>query len=99
MASLVIRDFHRWVVLLVLFLVRAAVVLVQLPLVPAQFHYERANVPDRRLRLLLQLSYIVVVPAASFLALRAAGIFAIFWWRSVRPFLMLVRWPAVISSF
>jgi len=62
------RDF-----LLVLLLVGTAVVLMDFPLVSAQPHHERTDIPDGRLRFLLQLSYIVVMPAPSFLAFRAVA--------------------------
>lgn len=49
--SFTVRLFNRRRLLLVLFLfVRTAVIVVDFPLVTAQSHHERANIPDGRLR-------------------------------------------------
>lgn len=92
--------FNRRFLLVILLLVRAAVIVVDFPLVTAQSHHERANIPDGCLRwlLLLQLGYIVVMPATTLLAFRRVALLSLLGWRSMRLLLMLIRRAASTTT-
>lgn len=91
---------RRRLFLVLFLLVRAAVVVLDFPLLPAQPHHQRADVPDRRLRrlLLLQLAYIVVMPATTLLAFRRAALLSLLGRRPVRLLLMLIRGAASTTT-
>jgi hypothetical protein len=62
-------------------------------------HHERADIPDSRLRLLLQLGDIVVMPTAALLALRPVALLPLLRRRLVRLFLlMLIRRAASTTT-